>query len=148
MTDTGRRTTELAPCRRCGAVLLWAWADNGRRMPLDPTEPEAGDRRANVATYRDATGRLRARVVSHDYRVAGYERLRVPHRATCPPMVAADAAAESLRAAKLASPDHTDPEAIREALRGSELVDQLADRRARRQHTSPRHPGGARRPPR
>ena len=72
-------------CRECRQPILFATVTNkeGRppsRMPLDPDPDPAG----NVAVYRDETRRLVGRVLGKDARPAGYERLFMPHFATCP----------------------------------------------------------------
>jgi hypothetical protein len=49
-------------------------------MPLDPRPNADG----NVAVYKDATGSLVGRVVGKGGDHLGYERLMMPHFATCP----------------------------------------------------------------
>lgn len=69
-----------AECGECQASVIWAFTPMGKRMPLDP-EPNA---EGNTAAYRDGTGRWRARVLRTGEQPAGYERLYMPHFATCP----------------------------------------------------------------
>jgi hypothetical protein len=75
----------LAVCRKCGKPITFAVVANNAgkppsRMPLDPTPNPDG----NVAVYKDATGSLVGRVVGKGGDHLGYERLMMPHFATCP----------------------------------------------------------------
>lgn len=75
----------MSTCRECQQPILFAVVSNreGRapsRMPLDPRPDPAG----NVACYRDGTGRLLGRVLGKGQERAGYERVYMPHFATCP----------------------------------------------------------------
>lgn len=139
--DSGRRTGDPeGACRECGAAVLWAWTAKGRRMPLDLEVRPDDDKLANVATYTDHLRRLRVRTLDADNpRPAPFERLGVPHFATCPPRLAAREAAASLKAARQAAPNFRDPEELRDALRAADhhlepavVADELAARRARR----------------
>lgn len=67
------------PCQHCAEPIVFAITAAGRRQPLNPDPDPAG----NVAVLRDATGTLRARVPSPDLPLMGYERLHMPHAATC-----------------------------------------------------------------
>ena len=74
----------LAVCRECGKPVVFARVSNkaGKppgRMPLNPDPDPAG----NVAVYRDVAGALVARVVGKGGPCLGYERLMMPHFATC-----------------------------------------------------------------
>lgn len=66
-----------AACAGCGKPILWAVTDNAKRMPLDP-EPDPD---GNVAVWQD-TGR-RCRVLLKGEQPTAYERLYMPHWATC-----------------------------------------------------------------
>ncbi len=66
-------------CGRCPALIAFAVTEAGRSMPIDVEPDVAG----NVAVHVDGAGRIRARVVSRDRPVQGYERLHLPHFATC-----------------------------------------------------------------
>ena len=73
-----------ATCRICQDPIIFALVGNreGRppsRMPLNPQPDPAG----NVAVYRDAQRTLVGRVLGKDDHVLGYERLMMPHFATC-----------------------------------------------------------------
>lgn len=70
-------------CRRCHAPIEWAITLLGKRMPLDAGEP-ADPERANVARWIDGDGVIRARALARGERPAAYERLAMPHFATCP----------------------------------------------------------------
>src|SRR4051812_17270841 len=67
-------------CKRCGADIVWALTFRGKSMPLDLEPREDG----NVATWRDVSGKLRARVVTRDNPIEPFERPAMPHMATCP----------------------------------------------------------------
>lgn len=119
MTDTGRRTgAPDGTCKHCRADMLWVWltgGHRGQRVPLDPERRPAGDQDARYAVTKDHLGRLRARHLDDDERPAGWEWRGISHLDTCPVLRARREAAASLRQAKAAAPDHTDPEALREA---------------------------------
>jgi len=74
----------LASCRSCGKTILFAIVTNRQgkppsRMPLDPSPDPGG----NVASYRDATGTRVGRVLGKNGKALGFERLYMPHFATC-----------------------------------------------------------------
>jgi hypothetical protein len=74
----------LAVCRKCRKPITFAVVANKtgqppRRMPLDPTPNPDG----NVAVYKTETGTLTGRVVGKGGDHLGYERLMMPHFATC-----------------------------------------------------------------
>jgi hypothetical protein len=69
-----------AGCGECHAPVIWALTPLGKRIPLNPRQDPDG----NVAAYRDGTGRWCARVLKKDEQPQGYERLYMPHFATCP----------------------------------------------------------------
>lgn len=84
------------PCEKCKRPIGFALVSNreGRppsRMPLDPQPDPAG----NVAVYRDGSGTLVGRVLGKDGRPLGYERLMMPHFATCPVLLAGQAAKQA-----------------------------------------------------
>ncbi len=86
-------------CRGCGAEILWAVTENGRRMPVDPARYPREDETANLALYTDHLRRLRVRVLRGDRPLAGFEHRGMPHAATCPAEAAARAAKAAARAA-------------------------------------------------
>ncbi|MGW3735197.1 hypothetical protein [Streptomyces sp. NPDC005148] len=71
-----RRTSICADCHR---EVLWTVTESGRRLAVDPEPDPAG----NAAVYRDGLGAHRSRRPSEDLPLMGYERLHVPHVATC-----------------------------------------------------------------
>ena len=77
----------MTMCRRCGQAIVFALVTNkeGRppsRMPLNPTPDPAG----NVAVNRDVTGGLTGHVLSKGQQALGYQRLYLPHAASCRPV--------------------------------------------------------------
>jgi hypothetical protein len=88
----------VTSCRRCHRDIQWAVTSNGKPMPLDPARREPDDEAANVAVYRDHTGRLNARVLKQGEQPERHEWRAMPHFATCAPEKAArDARAGRLR---------------------------------------------------
>ncbi|WP_433916904.1 hypothetical protein [Streptomyces sp. NBC_01744] len=71
------RTSICADCRR---EVLWTVTESGKRLAVDPDPDPTG----NAAVYRDGLGAYRSRRPSEDLPLMGYERLHVPHVATCP----------------------------------------------------------------
>lgn len=74
----------MRTCRECGKPVLFAIVSNRQgkppsRMPLDPRPDPAG----NVACYRDGTGAMVGRVLGKGEEKTGYERMWMPHFATC-----------------------------------------------------------------
>lgn len=89
----------MSQCRTCQADILFARTTAGKLMPLDPARHEHDDHTANVAVYRDHTGRLNARVLKQDEQPERFEWRAMPHFATCANLVAErDAKAGRLRA--------------------------------------------------
>ena len=81
----GREVVRAAGhCRRCPATVLWVVLPGGARMPVDPYVDPAG----NLAAMRDARGVWVGHVLKKTERPLPYERLFVPHFATCAPTVA------------------------------------------------------------
>jgi hypothetical protein len=132
-------------CRGCGAEILWAVTENGRRMPVDPARYPREDDKANLAVYTDHLRRVRVRVISADRPLAGFEHRGMPHAATC----SAEAAARAAKAAAQAAHPSGKSEPRRGLLRrpappslvadvplevdvGDQFVDELAARRRRR----------------
>ncbi|WP_053208299.1 hypothetical protein [Jiangella muralis] len=70
---------DVRQCSLCGADVVWAITAAGKRQPLNATPDPAG----NVAAHRDGTGTRRARAVVPDRPLMGFERLYMPHAATC-----------------------------------------------------------------
>lgn len=70
----------LARCGDCGGDVLWTITDAGRRLAVNPDPDDAG----NTAAYRDGTGTWRSRRPNDELPIAPWERLYMPHVATCP----------------------------------------------------------------
>ncbi|MFE0727905.1 hypothetical protein ACFW2X_06575 [Streptomyces antibioticus] len=68
------------PCRDCHRPVLWTTTEAGKKLAVDPTPNPAG----NTAVWRDGTGALRSRRPTPDLPLTGWERLHMPHVATCP----------------------------------------------------------------
>jgi hypothetical protein len=68
-----------AICPHCGQPVLRAITAAGRRQLLNPEPDPAG----NVAASRDGTYTWRARVPNAEMTILSYERLYMPHAATC-----------------------------------------------------------------
>lgn len=123
----------LATCRECGRPIVFARVSNktGRppgRMPLNPDPDPDG----NVAVYRDAAGALVARVVGKGGPCLGYERLMMPHFATCEKRAApSPAGTPSNEGAKQEPPGVTSLDAWRKALAARGRA--ARNRRGRRQ---------------
>jgi hypothetical protein len=66
-------------CGRCPASFVFAITEAGRSMPVDVEPDVAG----NVAVHVDASGRVRARIVSAELPLQPWEHLHLPHFATC-----------------------------------------------------------------
>lgn len=69
----------LARCRRCCRPVHWTVTASGARLAVDPEPSEQG----NTAVYRDGAGTARSRRPTRELPVLSYERLYVPHMATC-----------------------------------------------------------------
>lgn len=67
-------------CMDCHREVLWTVTDAGKRLAVDPEPDEAG----NSAVYRDGTGTYRSRRPTGELPIMGWEKLYVPHVATCP----------------------------------------------------------------
>lgn len=76
-------------CHRagCGRQVLFVATARGKTMPVDVSENGDG----NVAVYRNASGALVGRVLGKDDEPKAYERLYMPHWATCQPYLAEQA---------------------------------------------------------
>jgi hypothetical protein len=68
-----------ALCARCGVEVLWTVTDAGKRMAVNPVPDEAG----NTAVYRDGTGTWRSRRPTEELPAMAWERIHMPHVATC-----------------------------------------------------------------
>lgn len=66
-------------CPDCGELVLRAITAAGRRQFLDGEPDEKG----NVAVYCDGPGTVRARVPNDDYPLMPWERIYMPHQASC-----------------------------------------------------------------
>lgn len=85
---------------RCSCPILWVVVskkDGGTsRMPLDPNPTPLG----SVAAYKDASGRIVARVLGKGDAPGSHEKLYMPHAATCQIKRAADERARQEKAAR------------------------------------------------
>lgn len=83
-----------ARCRTpgCGRDIVFGRTATGKMMPMDPGRYDGDDQAANLAVYKDHTGRLNVRVITAAAPLESYEWRAMPHFATCPPLVAAAAA--------------------------------------------------------
>ncbi|MFJ6776585.1 hypothetical protein ACIQOV_37465 [Kitasatospora sp. NPDC091257] len=69
----------LARCRRCGMAVHWTITAAGARLAVDADPCALG----NTAVYRDGTGTIRSRRPNAELPLLPYERLHLPHAATC-----------------------------------------------------------------
>lgn len=69
-----------AHCPDCHHPIRWTLTEAGRNLAVDP-DPDPG---GNAAVWRDGTGTLRSRRPSAELPLTGWERLHMPHVATCP----------------------------------------------------------------
>ncbi|WP_371517717.1 hypothetical protein [Kitasatospora sp. NBC_01300] len=69
----------LARCRRCGTAVHWTITAAGARLAVDVNPCTLG----NTAVYRDGTGTIRSRRPTAELPLLSYERLHLPHAATC-----------------------------------------------------------------
>ncbi|WP_432041456.1 hypothetical protein [Streptomyces cadmiisoli] len=72
-----------ATCHDCRRPVLWTTTEAGKRLAVDPTP----DPKGNAAVWRDGTGTLRSRRPTDELPLCGWERLHLPHVATCPTRV-------------------------------------------------------------
>lgn len=72
---------DLKPCRRCQQPVRWTRTQAGKPFGVNPDPDPAG----NTAVMRDAAGTLRSRRVSAASTLQPFERLMMPHVATCTP---------------------------------------------------------------
>jgi hypothetical protein len=70
----------LVPCRDCRRPVLWTTTEAGKRLAVDPEPDPTG----NAAVWRDGTGAWRSRRPTAELPLNGWERLHLPHVATCP----------------------------------------------------------------
>ncbi|WP_030847462.1 hypothetical protein [Streptomyces griseus] len=69
-----------AHCPDCRKPIRWTRTEAGRNLAVDPDPHPEG----NAAVWRDGTGALRSRRPTADLPLTGWERLHLPHIATCP----------------------------------------------------------------
>ena len=69
-----------ATCHDCRRPILWTITEAGKRLAVDPAPAPAG----HTAVWRDGPGRRRSRRPSAELPLTGWERLHMPHVATCP----------------------------------------------------------------
>ncbi|MBM9506731.1 hypothetical protein [Actinacidiphila acididurans] len=67
-------------CWRCQREVLWTVTETGRRLAVDPQPSQEG----NTAVFRDGAGTYRSRRPTEELPAAPWERMYVPHVATCP----------------------------------------------------------------
>jgi len=65
----------MSTCRSCGATIVWAITDSGKRMPVDAEPDPAG----NLSIWESGEG-WRVTVVPEEWDGLRYR----PHFATCP----------------------------------------------------------------
>ncbi|WP_431897859.1 J domain-containing protein [Nonomuraea sp. bgisy101] len=65
----------------CGQPIRWTMTKAGKAFAVDPDPHPEG----NTAVMRDAGGTLRSRRVTAELPLLPYERLMMPHAATCRP---------------------------------------------------------------
>jgi len=65
----------MSTCRSCGALIVWALTEGGKRMPVDTQADPEG----SLALWR-AEGEWRTKVIQSDWHGPRYR----PHFATCP----------------------------------------------------------------
>ncbi|MBA0053486.1 hypothetical protein E0L36_22180 [Streptomyces sp. AJS327] len=66
-------------CPQCGEPVVWTVTDAGRRLAVNKEPDDDG----NTAAYRDGTGTWRSRRPTDELPVARWEKLYMPHVATC-----------------------------------------------------------------
>lgn len=69
----------LSRCGDCGGDVMWTITDAGRRLAVNPTPDPDG----NTAAYRDGTGTWRSRRPTDELPPMPWERIYMPHVATC-----------------------------------------------------------------
>ncbi|MFJ6380107.1 hypothetical protein ACIQI7_08915 [Kitasatospora sp. NPDC092039] len=72
-------TRGLARCRLCGTAVHWTITAAGARLAVDANPCALG----NTAVFRDGTGTIRSRRPNAELPLLSYERLHLPHAATC-----------------------------------------------------------------
>lgn len=77
---------DLRTCKRCPATVRVTTAESGKTFLVDPNPSPDG----NTAVWRDVAGVLRSRRISKDNPALPWERVMVPHAATCKPTPKAD----------------------------------------------------------
>lgn len=73
------RPSEVRQCRICSAPIRLTRTEAGRILPVDADPSPAG----NTAVSRDVHGVLCSRRISEAYPARPYERVMMPHAATC-----------------------------------------------------------------
>ncbi|QKW22255.1 hypothetical protein HUT16_27140 [Kitasatospora sp. NA04385] len=69
----------LPRCRRCGTPVHWTITASGARLAVDANPCAMG----STAVYRDGIGTIRSRRPTAELPLLPYERLHLPHVATC-----------------------------------------------------------------
>jgi hypothetical protein len=73
----------LASCGQCGALIRWTRTDAGKLSAMNPRSDPAG----NTAVFCDALGVWRSRRPTEELPITPWEKLHVPHVATCTPAI-------------------------------------------------------------
>jgi hypothetical protein len=84
MSPRARRTTAYSQCGTCGARVIWALTENGKRQMLDYHPPGKPDPAGNVAARNEASGGWRARFSQPGEALRFPEDRFMPHLATSP----------------------------------------------------------------
>jgi len=74
-------SVEVSACRSCGAEIIWALTENGKRIPLD-AEPYAGDSPSGLFVLRQFSDEKTAIATTPDAFPGEY--LWRSHFASCP----------------------------------------------------------------
>lgn len=74
-------TAGIVTCPDCGHPVRWTITQAGKRLAIDPEPTEEG----NTAVYRDGTGTWRSRRPNEELPAQPWERICMPHVATCTP---------------------------------------------------------------
>ncbi len=74
-------------CASCQRPVLWTRTDAGRQLAVDPAPDPAG----NTAVHRDGLGVTRSRRPTEELPKAPWEKLHMPHVASCPARKRAEA---------------------------------------------------------
>ncbi|WP_433445676.1 hypothetical protein [Nonomuraea sp. CA-141351] len=73
------KLSDIRACGRCGADVRWTTTMAGARLLVD-AEPNPD---GNTAVWTEATGTVRSRRISAEMPARPWERVMMPHVATC-----------------------------------------------------------------